>query len=58
MAQVVGRYFGDQYNVKLTGASHDGGVDLWVNRKGEAAHDGGVVHECAVQVKRYPTPYY
>ena len=34
MAQVVSRYFGPSFRVSLTGGSHDGGVDVWVARRG------------------------
>ena len=36
MAQVVARYFGSNFHVSLTGGSHDGGVDVWVARRGAA----------------------
>jgi hypothetical protein len=56
MAQVVSRYFGQNFLVTQTGGSHDGGVDVWVARRcavaqGEDPHN--IVYECAVQVKRY-----
>jgi len=39
MAQVVKRYFGEHFLVTLTGGSRDGGVDVWVQRRGDASKD-------------------
>ena len=61
MAQCVQRYFGDAFLVQLTGGSRDGGVDVWVQRRGEGGSaqqaDGGILYECAVQVSRHQRPH-
>ena len=57
MRQVVARWFGDDFHVTQTGGSRDGGVDVWVQRRGNGGGGGAEeLFECAVQIKRYSAP--